>query len=206
MYHIEVPCAILHEWIELQRSNKEDTMSQPKWIGIVGPTNTALMEETAGLPAGVLEKSAREIGAFLADQSLPMVCVPVKGVPLWALEAFHQAGGNDSLALWPGLGDQFEAGTQTTPGRPELAGQMRDDLTWAQEPFELARICRCLVAIGLSCGTMVEIIATKWQKRRPVLCLSQLMTAVPAEIAAELNLQYCDSVERLKQDILSLLA
>jgi hypothetical protein len=176
-------------------------MSQPKWTGVVGPTNTALIEETAGLSTGTLEQAAREIGAFLAQQSLPMACVPVKGVPLWALEAYHQAGGEDSLALWPGLGDQFESGTQTTPGRPELAGQMRDDLTWAQEPFELAKICRCLVAIGLSCGTMVEIIATKWMKRRPVLCLSHLMTAVPAEIAAELNIRYCDSIARLKQEI-----
>ena len=180
-------------------------MSQSKWVGIVGPTNTTLMAETIGLPTGALEEAAREIGAFLAGQSLPLACVPVKGVPLWALEAYHQAGGQDSLALWPGLGDQFEAGTQTTPGKPELAGQMRDNLTWAEEPFELAKICRCIVAIGLSCGTMVEIIATKWMKRRPVLCLSHLMTAVPAEIAAELNIRYCDSVARLKQDLSDLM-
>ena len=180
-------------------------MSQPNWIGIVGPTNTALIEKSAGLSTGALEKAAREIGAFLAQQSLPMACVPVKGVPLWALEAFHQAGGRDSLALWPRLGDQFEAGTQTTPGKPELAGRMRDDLTWAEEPLELAKICRCMIAIGLSCGTLVEIIATKWMQRRPVLCLSALMTAIPPEVAAELNIRHCDSMERLKQDLLSLL-
>jgi SLOG cluster4 family len=179
-------------------------MSHPRWVGIVGPTNTALIEETAELPPGVLEKTARDIGTYLAEQSLPMACVPVKGVPLWALEAYHQAGGTDSLALWPGLGDQFEEGTQTSPGKPELAGQMRDDLTWAQEPFELAKTCRCMIAIGLSCGTMVEIIATKWLKRRPVLCLSHLMTAIPPEIAAELNIRYCDSVAHLKKDLLIL--
>lgn len=181
-------------------------MSHPKWVGVVGPTNTALIEETAGLSTGTLEKAAREIGAFLAQQSLPMACVPVKGVPLWALEAYHQAGGEDSLALWPGLGDQFEEGTPTTPGKPELAGQMRDDLTWAQEPFELAKICRCLIAIGLSCGTMVEIIATKWMKRRPVLCLSRLITGIPEEIAAELNVRHCDSVALMKQELMRLLA
>jgi hypothetical protein len=180
-------------------------MSQPNWIGIVGPTNTALIEKAAGLSAGALKKTAHEIGAFLAQQSLPMACVPVKGVPLWALEAFHQAGGRDSLALWPRLGDPFEAGTQTTPGKPELAGQMRDDLTWAEEPFELAKICRCMIAIGLSCGTLVEIIATKWMKRRPVFCLSHLITAIPDEIVAELNIRYCDSVARLKQDLSDLM-
>jgi hypothetical protein len=177
-------------------------MSNPRWVGIVGPTNTTLIEKTAGLPAGTLEEAAREIGAFLAEQSLPMACVPVKGVPLWALEAYHQAGGRDSLALWPRLGEEFEAGTQTTPGKPELAVQMRDDLTWSQEPFELAKICRCLVAIGLSCGTMVELIATKWMQRRPVLCLSRLMTGIPFEIAAELNVRYCDTIALMKQELL----
>jgi hypothetical protein len=181
-------------------------MAHPKWVGIVGPTNTTLIEETAGLTTDILKWSAREIGAFLAEQGLPLACVPVKGVPLWSLEAYYQAGGKDSLALWPGLGDQFEGSTPTTPGRPELATQMRDDLTWAQEPFELAKICRCLVAIGLSCGTMMEIIATKWMRRCPVLCLSHLMTVIPAEIAAELNIRYCDSVALLKQDLLGLLA
>jgi hypothetical protein len=180
-------------------------MSLPEWIGIVGPTNTALIEETARLPADALEKAAREIGAFLAEQSLHMVCVPVKGVPLWALEAYYEAGGKQSLALWPELGDQFEPGTQTTPGKPELAGQLRTNLTWAQEPFELAKISRCLIAIGLSCGTMTEIIATKWMKRRPIFCLSHLMTAIPAEIAAELDIRYCDSITLLKQHLLGLM-
>jgi hypothetical protein len=180
-------------------------MLQPKYAGIVGPTNTVLIEETVGLPAGMLESVAREVGAFLAEQSLGMVCVPVKGVPLWALETYKQAGGKNSLALWPGLGNQFENGTQTTPGKPELADRMRDDLTWAEEPFELAKACDYMIAIGLSCGTMAEMIATKWMKRRPVLTLSPLMTGIPDEIAAELHIRYSDSVAFLKQDLLGLL-
>jgi hypothetical protein len=180
-------------------------MSNLKRVGIVGPTNTALMEEAAGLPTGTLEAAARELGAFLAEKSLAMVCVPVKGVPLWALEAYQEVGGKDSLALWPRLGDQFEEGTQTTPGKPELAARRRDDLTWAQEPFELAKISHCLVAIGLSCGTMTEMIATKWMKRRPVLCIRPLMTGIPAEIAAELTIRYSDSMGSLKADLLGVM-
>jgi hypothetical protein len=52
---------------------------------------------------------------------------------------------------------------------------------------------------------MAEIIATKWMKRRPILCLSHLMTGIPDEIAAELNIRYSDSVAFLKQDLLGLL-
>ena len=180
-------------------------MTQPKCVGIVGPTNVPLMEEKAGLSPGTLERAAREIGAFLAGRSLGMVCVPVKGVPLWALEAYKQSGGENSLALWPGLTDQFDPDTQTTPGNPKLADEMREDLTWGEEPFELAKISDCLISIGLSCGTMVEMIATKWMKGRPVLTVAPLMTGIPDEIAAELDIRYSDSVASLKQDILNLL-
>jgi hypothetical protein len=170
-------------------------------VGIIGPTNPALMEERAGLVSGTLEAAAAEIGVFLADQSLGMVCVPLKGVPLWALESYKRAGGKDALALWPRPSSVAETSQAQSQGCPELAHRVRDDLTWGEEPFELARISDCLVAIGLSCGTMIEMVATKWIKNTPVLAVRSLMTGIPSEIAAELDLRCCDSVDTLKDMI-----
>jgi hypothetical protein len=175
-------------------------------IGIIGPTNAALMEEKAGLPSGTLKAAAYEIGAFLADQSLCMVCVPVKGIPLWALESYKRAGGKDALALWPRPSSVAETSQAQSQGRPELAHRVRDDLTWGEEPFELARISDCLVVLGLSCGTMIEMVATKWIKNTPVLAVRSLMTGIPAEIATELDLRCCDSVDTLKDMISKTLA
>ena len=175
-------------------------------VGIIGPTNVALMEEKAGLPSGTLKAAADEIGVFLAEQSLGMVCVPLKGVPLWALEGYKRTGGEDALALWPRPPDAAEISQAQARGRPELADRVRDDLTWGEEPFELARISGCLVALGLSCGTMIEMVATKWIKNTPVLAVSSLMTGIPAEIAAELDHRSCDSVESLKGVIRETLA
>lgn len=181
-------------------------MNQPKRVGIVGPTNVPLIEEKVGLSPGTLEKVAREVGAFLADQSLGMACVPVKGVPLWALEAYKQTGGMDSMALWPRLSDQSENSTGTTRGNPGLADQMKDDLTWGDEPFQLAKSCQCLVVIGLSCGTMVEMAATKWVKETPALVVGSLVTGIPVEIGCELDIRYCDNIASLKQEILKIVA
>ena len=167
-------------------------------VGIIGPTNAALMEEKAGLSSGTLEAAAAEIGGFLAEQSLGMVCVPLKGVPLWVLESYKRAGGKDSLALWPRPSNLAETSQAQTLGSPELADRVRDDLTWGEEPFELARISDCLVVLGLSCGTMIEMVATKWIKNTPVLAVRSLMTGIPAEIAAELDLRFCDTVDSLK--------
>ena len=175
-------------------------------VGIIGPTNPALMEERAGLVSGTLEAAAGEIGEFLAEQSLGMVCVPLKGVPLWALEGYLRAGGKDALALWPRPGSVAETSEAQSQGRPELAHRVRDDLTWGEEPFELAGISDCLVAIGLSCGTMVEMVVTKWIKNTPVLVARSLMTGIPAEITAELDLRFCDGVDVLKDMICKILA
>lgn len=175
-------------------------------VGIIGPTNPALMEEMAGLLSGTLEAAAGEVGGFLAGQSLAMVCVPLKGVPLWALEGYLGAGGKDALALWPKPSSVAETSQAQSLGRPELAHRVKDDLTWGEEPFELARISDCLVAIGLSCGTLVEMVATKWVKNTPVLVVRSLMTGIPAEIAAELDLRFCDGVDGLKDLICKTLA
>jgi hypothetical protein len=48
---------------------------------------------------------------------------------------------------------------------------------------------------------MIEIAATKWIKNTPVLAVRALMTGIPAEIAAELDLRYCDTLTDL-QDII----
>ena len=177
-------------------------MTHPKRVGVVGPTNVRFIEKKIGLVAGTLETAAREIGTFLAEQSLGMVCVPVKGVPLAVLEGYKQAGGMDSLALWPRFSEQPEAPADSTRGNPGLADRVRQDLTWGDEPFVLAGIADCLVLIGLSCGTMVEAAATKWVGQTPVLAVASLMTRIPVEIACELDLRTCKDLESLKRNIL----
>ena len=176
-------------------------MTQTRRVGVVGPTSAQLIEEKVGLSAGALESAAREMGAFLAEQGLGMVCVPVKGVALWALEAYKQANGMNSLVLWPQSSEQLAGSTDTSRGKPELADQVRDDLTWGDAPFELARASDCLAVIGLSCGTMVEIAVTKWIKETPVFVVTSLMTRIPVEVASELDLRYCDDIASMKRSI-----
>jgi hypothetical protein len=181
-------------------------MARLKWVGIVGPTKVSLMEAKVRLSEGALVSAARELGAFLAEHGFGMVCVPVKGVPLGALEAYSQAGGRHSLALWPKLTGLVEQRAETNRGNPHLADRIRDDLTWKEAPFELAKSSDCLVSIGLSCGTMLEMIATKWLGARPIFAIRSLMTGVPDEIAVELDLRLSDSVVSLKSMVLDLLA
>lgn len=176
-------------------------MTRIKCVGIVGPTNTQLVEEKVGLQTGTLESAAREIGAFLAAQSLGIVCAPMQGVALWALEAYKQASGMNSLALWPRSEGLPEGSTATGRAKPDLADRVENDLSWGDAPFELAKASGCLAAIGLSCGTIVEIAVTKWIDRMPVFVVNSLMTRIPVEVASELDIRYCNDITDLKRNL-----
>lgn len=136
-------------------------MSQMKRIGVIGPTNAALIESRVGLADRTLEKAAREIGTFLAKNSFALACVPARGIGLWVLESYKEANGPDSLALTPIGAEQPEDSREKMCRHASMADWIRDDLTWGEEPVELARVSDYLVAIGLSCGTLVELASTK---------------------------------------------
>jgi hypothetical protein len=48
---------------------------------------------------------------------------------------------------------------------------------------------------------MLEMVATKWIGRKPLLVVRSLMTGIPAKIAADLDLQYCDDDDALRDAV-----
>jgi hypothetical protein len=173
-----------------------------KKIGVIGPTDVTLIETKVGLAAGTLEGAAREIGAFLAAQALALICVPARGVGLWVLESYKKAEGQDSLALAPYAAGQPQEFRDRMRRQAATADRIRDDLTWGEEPTELARACDALVALGLSCGTLIEMAATKWLKGPPIFVVSAFISQIPVEVRAELDIRFCENLQRLKEALL----
>ncbi|HIJ56850.1 MAG TPA: hypothetical protein HPQ03_12095 [Deltaproteobacteria bacterium] len=169
-----------------------------KRIGVIGPTNTSLIESKINLPNGTIESAAGHLGKFLAENSFALVSVPARGVGLWVLESYNKAKGPDALALTPYAAEQSKEYADKVRRNAELAHRVRDDLTWGDEPFELAKACDCLVALGLSCGTLVEMIATKWQKGPPIYAVAAFMSQIPAEVLAEIKVIYFERLEELE--------
>ena len=175
-----------------------------KRIGVIGPTNTSLIESKINLPNGTLESAARHLGEFLAENSFALVSVPARGVGFWVLESYEKAGGPDSLALTPYAEEQSKDYADKVRQNASLARRLRDDLTWGAEPFELAKACDCLVALGLSCGTLMEMIATKWLKGPPIFTVASFMSQIPDEVLAEIEVIYFDKLEELENALLRL--
>ena len=164
-------------------------------VGVIGPTDVALIESVVSLPAGTLEGAARRFGAFLAKHAFGLVCVPDRGVALWTLESYRKAGGAQSVALSPVGADTLDDPRDETLKHIHLAHNVRRDMNWDEAPAELVRECDCFVCLGLSCGTMVELAWTKWIKHFPVFVVQSYISTIPIELVSELDIRYAQTLD-----------
>jgi hypothetical protein len=159
-------------------------------VGVIGPTDVALIESVVPLPPGTLERAAHRFGAFLANNDFGLVCVPDRGVGLWVLQSYTEAGGTQSVALSPVGAEMLDDPRDETPSHLNLAQNVRRDMSWDEAPAELVRDSDCFVCIGLSCGTMVELAWTKWIKKFPVFVVQPYLSTIPIEVASEIDIRY----------------
>lgn len=177
-------------------------MTEMKRVVVIGPTNPSLIETTLELAEGTFEAAAKEIGAFLARNSFALLSIPVRGVNLWTFEAYLQEGGPDSLALVPSAKEQPEDAVEKLRQQASKATRVREDLTWGDAPFQMARESDIYVAVGISCGTLVEMAVTKWFDKPPIFLLSSNISQIPPEMLAEINVRFCESMDELKEGLL----
>jgi hypothetical protein len=178
-------------------------MNEMKRVGVIGPTNPSLIESKLGLAEGTFEGAAKEIGSFLAKNSFALASIPVRGVNLWAFEAYIEEGGPDSLAFTPSAKEQPQEAIDQLRTRASKADSVRDDLTWGEAPFELAKASDYFVAIGISCGTLIEMACTKWFDGPPIFMVSSYVSQIPTEMLAEIDVRFCESIEALKEALIS---
>jgi hypothetical protein len=143
------------------------------------------------------------MGVFLANNSMGLVSVPHRGVGLWVLESYWKSGGDNSLALSPTGADTLDDATSQTGSHVFMANRVRRDLSWEEAPAELVRESDCLVCIGLSCGTIIELASTKWIRRR-VLVVEPFITGLPIEVTSELDVRLCTSMDQMEELLIKL--
>ena len=172
-------------------------------VGVIGPTNVELIESAVPLAPGTLESAARRMGVFLVSNSMGLVSVPHRGVGLWVLESYWKSGGDNSLALSPTGADTLDDPTSQTARHACMANRVRRDLSWEEAPAKLIAESECLVCIGLSCGTIIELASTKWL-RRPVLVVEPFVTGLPVEVTSELDVRLCSSMDQMEELLMKL--
>lgn len=154
-------------------------------VGLIGPTNLVRISAASGIPQEIYESAAGEAGRCIAETGAAIALVPDRGIALHGLSGYRMAGGQWVIGLLPEGGP---SDAEATPNCVDNAADCHEILrgfTWHHQHANLCLLSDLFVCVGLSCGTMAEIVWTKWTRRPRVLAVEGTFTAIPLEILAE---------------------
>jgi len=164
-------------------------------VAIIGPTDVLKVASAAGLEAEAYQRCVTQAATQLARRGYELVVVPDRGIGLWAAEVYRQAGGPKVIGLIPGGGTDFEEEMSECHKHRHLCDVVIDDLTWPEQFLRICQLAEVMLCIGLSCGTMGEIVWTKWVGGPPVVVIEPLISGIPPEIRAETDIRLVADLE-----------
>jgi hypothetical protein len=164
-------------------------------VAIIGPTNVPKIASAAGLETEAYQRCVAEAATELARRGHELVVVPDRGIGLWAAEAYRRAGGPKVIGLIPGGGTGIQEDTSQCQEHRHLCDVVIDDLTWHEQFPRICQLAEIMLCIGLSCGTMGEIVWTKWVGGPPVVVIAPLISGIPPEIMAETDIRLVSDLE-----------
>ena len=177
------------------KSQNPNPKSQTKKVAVIGPSDIERVAGAAGVDPAKIHAAATEAGRLLAEAGHELIVCPDRGVAVIAAKAYRTARGKGIHGLIPVSGDSAQMAISRVEMNSALCDRTDRSLTWYEQHSRIVRAADAMICIGLSCGTVCEIAWTKWTKRIPVYVLKGLGSAVPAEIEAETDVRYVESIE-----------
>jgi predicted Rossmann-fold nucleotide-binding protein len=154
-------------------------------VGLIGPTNLVRISAASGIPLKVYQDAATEAGKRIAEAGAAIALVPDRGVALHGLSGYRAAGGRWVIGLLPEGGPSDAEATANCVENASDCHEIIRGFTWHHQHANICLLSDLFVCVGLSCGTLAEIVWTKWTKRPRVLAIKDTFTAIPVEILAE---------------------
>ncbi|NIO72256.1 MAG: hypothetical protein GTN71_25335 [Anaerolineae bacterium] len=164
-------------------------------VAIIGPTDVPKVASAAGLEAEAYQRCVTEAATELARRGHELVVVPDRGIALWAAEVYRQAGGPKVIGLIPSGGTGIQEEISECQKHRHLCDVVIEDLTWPEQFPRICQLAEIMLCIGLSCGTIGEIVWTKWVGGRPVVVIEPLISGIPPEIRAETDIRLVADLE-----------
>lgn len=160
-----------------------------KTVGVIGPSKPFNVSQAIHIPEGTLEIVASKVGIHLAATEKKLVCIPDNGIGKIAFQNYSQ-----SRPLYPPLilvpnYDPLLSKNKNKDWHLTLEHQheLISDLNWDQQAPTFVKNCDAIIVIGLSCGTLIELLWTKWINR-PVFMSLDLCSPLPSEIRNSLSI------------------
>lgn len=162
---------------------------QPTVIAVVGPTNILKAETTGPISEGLLIAASNTVGETLAAAGKQLLCIPDEGVGRAVFMAYaerrpahlpHVLVPDDD----PTLGSRSHAEWLNSLGAPASIDR---NVTWQNQARVLVERADAVVALGLSVGSVQEILWTKWIPR-PVFMSLDTSNRLPVELRRDLTI------------------
>lgn len=157
------------------------------YVAVIGPTNAERVGGAAGIALARYQSAAEEIGRMLAEEGFGLVVVPDRGVAVWAMDGYLDAGGAELVGLCPSSGVSEPAGGAAIAAQRQRCHRIVDDLSWYEQHARIGSMTEAMVAVGLSCGTVAELVWTKWTRVPRLAIVADTISGLPPEIAAEIE-------------------
>lgn len=173
---------------KLSQPNQRIEEQKTKKIAVIGPTHTITEATAPSHDPKSIKSAAEKIGKYIALSGCRLVCIPDGGAAKYAFQAYSRnAPPLSAIVLKPDYDEEYSA-KRDPDWENELQHpfELVTGFTWVEQAVELAKIADILVVIGLSCGTLVEILWTKWLKR-PVYMSLDICSTLPPEVLANLT-------------------
>jgi hypothetical protein len=164
-------------------------------VAIIGPTDVLKVASAVGLEAAAYQRCVTEAATELAQRGHELVVVPDRGIGLWAAEVYRQAEGPRVIGLIPSGGTGVQEEISECQKHRHLCDVVIEDLTWPEQFPRICQLAEIMLCIGLSCGTMGEIVWTKWVGGPPVVVIEPLISGIPPEIKAETDIRLVADLE-----------
>lgn len=158
-------------------------------VAVVGPATIAAAAKSLNLDVAIYERAAQHVGAWLAESGRRLVCVPDRGVARHAFDAYSQKNPAETpLILKPDHDNRFSAKNKSDwPDTLKFPYDVVEGITWEQQPSELAKHADAYIAVGLSVGSLIELLWTRWTKQ-PVFVSRDVCSPLPPELLSELQI------------------
>jgi hypothetical protein len=97
--------------------------------------------------------------------------------------------------LIPSGGTGIQQDTSQCHNHRHLCDVVIDDLTWTEQFPYIGQLGDIMLCIGLSCGTIGELVWTKWMGGPTVVVIEPLVSGIPPEIRAETDVRLVADLE-----------
>ncbi len=129
-------------------------------VGVIGPTDIAVLGRILGKEVGALEDEARIVGKVLADLNCELWVNSDGGMLAVVAKAYKTSKGNKLVVLTPKEGEPWPK-THTKP-YVDYADEIREEKDWFYSNYNVVKLPNLCVCVGLSCGTFSELAYIKW--------------------------------------------